>query len=149
MQTDNNKLMNIHSKVFLPLTLVFFNTVLNAAELVGIDVEQLKTMKQQQHPLVIDIRSTEEVVELGIIPGSKAIEFFDNEGNFDAKSWLAKLEQHKQTPEQAVVLVCLGGVRSKQVGEFMAEKLGLNDVYHLEGGLHSWKKQGNLTVKPE
>ena len=139
--------MKINFKTILVLALFFFSKMPIAAELVGIDVSQLKTMQEQLQPLVIDIRSAEEVAEQGIIPGSKAIEFFDADGNYDAKAWLDELDQQKQKPEQAVILVCLGGVRSKQVGNFLANKLGMKDVYHLEGGLYSWKKQGHETVQ--
>lgn len=140
--------MNIHFKVFLILTLAFFGKMLIAAELIGVDVDQLKTMQQEQQSLVIDIRTAEEVAELGIIPGSKTITFYDADGNYDAKAWLDKLDQQKQTPDQAVVLVCRGGYRSKQVGDFLVDQIGLDAVYHLEGGLNSWKKQGNETVQP-
>jgi rhodanese-related sulfurtransferase len=126
-----------------------FSNLLAAAELIGVDVEQLKTMQQQQQPLIIDIRTSKEVAELGIIPGSKNIEFYDTDGNYDAKAWLNKLDQLKQTPKQAVVLVCHGGFRSEKVGKFLINKIGMEDIYHLEGGVSSWKKQGNETVQSE
>ena len=124
--------MTIHFKVFLILTLAFFGKILFAAELIEIDVDQLKSMQQEQQPLVIDIRTAKEVAEQGIIPGSKAIAFYDAEGNYNAKAWLDELDQHKKTSDQAVVLVCQGGYRSKKVGDFLVDKIGLEAIYHLE-----------------
>ncbi len=124
-------------------TLLFLFTVaLNATELKNITPEQLQTL-QNKGALVIDIRTTTEWATSGIIPASKKLEFFNEQGEFDAKKWLDDLNQLHTSPEQPVILVCRSGNRSSMLGNYLTDKLGMNNIYHLQNGIMSWIKAGN------
>lgn len=124
-------------------TLLFLFTVaLNATELKNITPEQLQTL-QNKGALVIDIRTTTEWATSGIIPASKKLEFFNEHGEFDAKKWLDDLNQLHTSPEQPVILVCRSGNRSSMLGNYLTDKLGMNNIYHLQNGIMSWIKAGN------
>jgi rhodanese-related sulfurtransferase len=126
--------------------LFFFAHILSAAELNNITPEQLKTMRDN-NALVIDIRTTEEWNSTGIIPGSNKIEFFNDQGEFDANKWLIALNQLQSSTEQPVVLVCHSGNRSNMLGNYLANKLGMKNIYHLQNGIASWIETGNKIEK--
>ena len=137
--------MNSLIKSTLLLTVVLFPAWSAAAELIDLSPDQLKSLQQETQPLVVDIRTDKELDKSGIISDSRSLTFFSEDGNYDIEDWLAKLQQQKQSPDQAVILVCQGGIRSEQVGKFLAGKLDMDNIYHLKGGIHAWKKQGNAT----
>jgi rhodanese-related sulfurtransferase len=122
------------------LFIVLFTGFLSAAELVTISSEQLQTM-QQQNALVIDIRTQQEWAETGTIPESLKIQFFDKNGNYDSEQWLKQLNERRQSLNQPVILVCRSGNRSAKVGNFLTQKLGMNNIYHLENGMNAWTKE--------
>ncbi len=138
--------MNFNFKPLFFLFLALFSGLLSAAELVTISSEQLQTL-QQQNALVVDIRSEQEWAESGTIPKSLKIQFFDNNGDFDSDLWLKQLNEHRQTSNQAVILVCRSGNRSAKVGNFLTQKLGMTNIYHLENGMNAWSKEGRKIDK--
>ncbi|MDD1620300.1 MAG: rhodanese-like domain-containing protein [Methylococcaceae bacterium] len=117
------------------------------AELGQVSVGQLQPMRQNDHALVIDIRTEAEWHATGIIPGSQKLQSFNNDGQFDAEKWLADLQKLKTSPDQPVILVCRSGNRSGKVGEFLVRQ-GMPNVYHLNNGIQSWIKSGN-PVEPD
>ncbi len=138
--------MNFNVKPLFFLFLALFSGLLSAAELVTISSEQLQTL-QQQNALVVDIRTEQEWAESGTIPKSLKIQFFDNNGDFDSDLWLKQLNEHRQTSNQAVILVCRSGNRSAKVGNFLTQKLGMINIYHLENGMNAWSKEGRKIDK--
>lgn len=114
-----------------------------ADTLKSVTPEQLLEMQQHQNALIVDIRTEAEWQASGIIPNSYKLQSFDNQGNFDRETWLAKLEQMKSSPDQTVILVCRSGNRSGKVGTFLTEQLSMKNVYHLDNGLQSWLKSGH------
>lgn len=138
--------MNFNFKPLFFLFLALFSGLLSAAELVTISSEQLQTL-QQQNALVVDIRTEQEWAESGTIPKSLKIQFFDNNGDFDSDLWLKQLNEHRQTSNQAVILVCRSGNRSAKVGNFLTQKLGMTNIYHLENGMNAWSKEGRKIDK--
>ena len=124
------------------LALVFISsgfTQLSAAELGNLTPKQLE---QKQNALVIDIRTEKEWQDSGIIPNSHKLQFYDQNGKFDATAWVDQLNQLKQTPDQTVILVCRSGNRSSTVGNFLANKKGMENVFHLQNGIKSWLQAG-------
>ncbi len=113
-----------------------------ASELQTVKPEQLQSMQQQNQALVVDIRTETEWQATGVIANSYKLEAFDPQGRFDEEKWLADLQKLKASPEQPVILVCRSGNRSSKVGNFLIEKIGMKNVYHLQNGLQSWMQSG-------
>lgn len=137
------------SKFLYFLFLTFFATLLSAAELTDLSVNQVQAMQQQGEALVIDIRTAQEWQNSGIIPDSHKLQFFNSDGKYDADTWLAKLAELKSSPDQPVILVCRSGNRSGMVGNFLTQKLGMKNIYHLSNGIRGWQKAGQQLEKTD
>lgn len=109
--------------------------------------KQLIAMQKSSNALVIDIRTEKEWDATGIIPNSHKLQFFSPSGKYDAKKWLADLNQLKTSNDQAIILVCRSGNRSGKVGDLLTKQLGMSNVHHLSNGLMSWIKAGNEITK--
>ncbi len=125
---------------------ILYSSLALATELIGVNPDELVKM-QNDKALIIDIRTAKEWKQTGIIPGSHKIEFFDERGRYDIEHWLKQLKSLQQSPDQAIVLVCRSGKRSKAVGDLLTQKLGMNNVYHLQNGIKSWLKEGKKIDK--
>lgn len=134
-------------KILLFFLSYLFTFSVYATELGEITSDQLETFQSTEKALVIDIRTQQEWNTTGTIPSSSKIEYFDSEGNYNTKEWLAKLEQLKQSTDQPIVLVCRSGHRSEMVGQQLTKQLGINNVYHLKGGIMSWISSGKAIQK--
>ena len=134
----------IHYKTLIFLLLFLFNSILAAAELQNVTPDQLQSL-QNDNALVIDIRTEKEWNTTGIIPDSRKIEFFNANGDYNLKKWLKQLNEQRQSPEQPVILVCRSGNRTETVGNYLTQKLGMKNIYHLDQGIKSWIKAGKKT----
>jgi len=93
---------------------------------------------------IIDIRTTAEWKETGIIKGSYTIMFFDERGNFNVENFLKQLDM-AVTKDEQFALVCRVGSRTGMVSEFLSEKLGYK-VINLKGGIMKMIHDGYRTV---
>ncbi|MGR9072582.1 MAG: rhodanese-like domain-containing protein [Gammaproteobacteria bacterium] len=118
----------------------------SAAELIDLSVDELTSM-QESNPIIVDIRTKQEWDRTGIIPSSLMLEFFSEDGKYDAEKWVAQLKQMTASSDRPVVLVCRSGNRSRMVGNFLTRKLGMENIYHLEKGIQSWIAAGNQPQK--
>ncbi len=134
-------------KSLVLLFLSFFSPWLAAVGLGLLSPEQLQVMQQEQHALVVDVRTAPEWHNTGIIPDSVTLQSFNAEGKFDGPQWLSALQKLKARPDQPVILVCRSGNRSAKVGQFLLEQ-GVPNVYHLQNGIQGWIKSGHA-VKSE
>ncbi len=130
------------------LTIICFYNLAQANELQTVTPEQLLDMQQNQHALVVDIRTAAEWQASGVIANSQKLQSFDPQGKFDQDKWLAELEKLKSSPDQPVILVCRSGNRSGNVGTLLSDKIGMQNVYHLQNGLQAWIKSGH-PVSPD
>lgn len=130
------------------LTIICFYNPAQANELQTVTPEQLLDMQQNQHALVVDIRTAAEWQASGVIANSQKLQSFDPQGKFDQDKWLAELEKLKSSPDQPVILVCRSGNRSGNVGTLLSDKIGMQNVYHLQNGLQTWIKSGH-PVSPD
>ncbi len=121
-------------------------SVFSFAQFIGIDPTTLKN-KIDENVVVIDIRTPPEWVQTGIVPTSKTLMFFDQNGNYDVEKWLQKFTSYVKNKDQAFVLVCRSGNRTGMLGNFLSEKLGYKKVFHLENGIKSWIKEQRPTIK--
>lgn len=135
-------------KPLIALFLSLFATMpVFAGQLGNLSPDQLLDMQQKNQALVVDVRTPAEWQSTGIIADSYKLQAFENDGSFDAKAWVAKLEKLKTSPGQPIILVCRSGSRSSKVGEVLTEKLGMTQVYHLANGLQFWFNSGR-TLSP-
>lgn len=116
------------------------------AEVIPVSNQQLQTMLQQQVPLV-DLRTAPEWQQTGVIEGSHLITFFEADGSYDAPAFVKALDQISGK-EKPVVLICRSGNRTSQVANYLSQKLGYAQVYHVEKGIREWIQAGLPTVKP-
>lgn len=123
--------------------LLFRGNALPADEVTGVSPEQLLDMQQNQHALVVDIRTAAEWQNSGVIADSRKLQSVDPQGRFDADKWLADLEKMKSSPDQPVILVCRSGNRSGKVGALLARQPGMKNIYHLDNGLQAWIDSGH------
>ncbi len=96
-----------------------------------------KLIAEKEGLLILDTRTTGEIVNYGAIPGSqqaslKAI--FKNE-----------LPIPKNTP---ILVVCAVGGRSFAAGKVMVRH-GFTEIYNLRGGLDEWKQAGLQVTYPK
>lgn len=120
--------------------------VLSFAQFIGINPDDLQK-KIDENVVVIDIRTPPEWVQTGVIPTSKKLMFFDQNGNYDVEKWLQEFTSHVKDKNQAFVLVCRSGNRTGMVGNFLSQKLGYKNVFHLQNGINSWIREQRQTVK--
>jgi len=117
------------------------------AQVINIDDQQLKALLDQGIP-IIDIRRPDEWRQTGVIEGSHLITFFDRQGRYDVKAWLAKLAPiaGKDDP---FILICRTGNRTGTVSRFLDQKLGYKKVYNVKRGITDWIRKGHPVVKPK
>ncbi len=127
----------------LLFSVVLFSSSAWADALKNVNPEQLLEMQQHKDALIVDIRTEAEWQASGLIANSHKLQSFDNQGNFDQKKWLNELENMKSSPDQPVILVCRSGNRSGKIGVFLAEQIGMKNIYHLDNGLQSWLNTGH------
>ncbi len=97
--------------------------------------------------VIIDIRTPAEWKETGVIPTSKKIMFFDEQGNYNVQKWMSDFSKVVTNKNQPFVLVCRSGSRTKVVGNFLAKELGYTKVKDLKNGImYDWKNLGKKVV---
>lgn len=127
------------------LTLLFGISI-SYAEFIGLTPQQLE-QKIQEDVIVIDIRTPPEWKQLGVVPTSKKIMFFDEKGGYDVQTWMNHFSKHVKSPSQPFVLVCRSGNRTTTVGNFLSKQLKFKKVYHLQNGIKSWIRENRKVTK--
>lgn len=127
------------------LLLCFFSLYASAG-FINLNPSQLQE-QIDKGTIVIDIRTPPEWRELGVVPTSKTIMFFNEKGGYDVQAWLNELSRHIKDKNQPFILVCRSGNRTGTVGNFLSKKLGFKKVYHLQHGIKSWIKEKRKVVK--
>lgn len=120
-------------------------SALARAEVIDIDNAQLEKLSKSGVP-VIDIRLQSEWEETGIVSGSKLLTFFDEKGRYDAPAWLEKLKPIAK-PNEAVIVICRSGNRTKPVSQFLSQQAGYATVYNVKNGIKGWIGAG-MPVSP-
>ena len=85
------------------------------ADVEKINNEQLKNLISKAIPL-IDIRTPDEWLDTGVIKGSHLITFYDENGNFNSKEWLFKLQKFVGEGDP-LIIICRSGRRSNLVSK--------------------------------
>ena len=110
------------------------------AEIIDVDNAELSKLTAAGVPL-IDIRKPQEWQETGIVPGSRLITFFDEQGKSDPAAWLEKARAVAK-PGEPVAVICRSGNRTKAVSRFLSEQAGYAKVYNVKEGIRGWSKEG-------
>lgn len=128
------------------LFFILLTAVFAFADFKGLTPAQLQEMIDK-NITVIDIRTPPEWKDVGTIPTSKKIMFFDEKGKYDVDNWLKEFSTQVKDKKQPFVLVCRSGNRTGMVGNFLSKQLGYENVYHLQHGIKSWIREGKEVIK--
>jgi len=115
------------------------------ADFIGINPSQLQK-KIDQNIVVIDIRTPPEWKELGIVPTSDTIMFFDERGNYDTNKFLSELNKKVNT-KKPFALICHTGSRTSMIAPWLAKEFGYK-VINLKGGMEYALKGLHLKTVP-
>mgnify|MGYP006253492455 CR=1 FL=1 len=96
------------------------------ADVVDINNEQIVELTKNNIPIV-DVRSSSEWNQTGVIPTSILLTFFDKEGNYDLDKWYEKLLLEIEEGEP-IILICRSGNRSRIIAEMMDKEFD-NIIY--------------------
>jgi rhodanese-related sulfurtransferase len=126
-------------RLFLITLMSLFSFSSFAITLGQLTPQKLEQFQSEKNALVIDIRTTEEWIETGIVPNSHPLQFFDKSGKYDQKKWLEDLQALHTSPNTPIILVCRSGNRSNMVGKLLIQQLKMKNIYHLSKGILHWK----------
>lgn len=93
-----------------------------------------KLLSKDNNSVVLDVRTLDEVEELGIIPEALHIDIFKGQGFIDE---IQKLDTSKN-----YFVYCKAGGRSAQACAIM-NQLGFEKTYNLLGGFTEWEGKVN------
>lgn len=93
-----------------------------------------KLLSEDNNSVVLDVRTLDEVEELGIIPEALHIDIFKGQGFIDE---IQKLDTSKN-----YFVYCKAGGRSAQACAIM-NQLGFEKTYNLLGGFTEWEGKVN------
>lgn len=99
----------------------------------NIEVNEFKDLMNQEHTVIIDVRTSSEKIE-GDIPGCLNIDMYSPEFATE----IEKLDRDK-----TYLLFCRSGGRSGSACGFMDSK-GFTSLYNLNGGIMAWNR--NVTA---
>ena len=116
------------------------------ADVVDINNEQILELSKTNIPIV-DVRSSSEWDQTGVIPTSILLTFFDKEGNYDLDKWYEKLLLEIEEGEP-IILICRSGNRSRIIAEMMDKEFD-NVIYNAKRGITSWIDEKLIIVKPQ
>ncbi|MBK7901283.1 MAG: rhodanese-like domain-containing protein [Azonexus sp.] len=120
-------------------------TALSArAEIIDVDNAELARLMAAGVP-VIDVRTAGEWEETGIVPGSRLLTYFDDNGKADPPAWLAKAQAYAKAG-QPVAVICRSGNRTKAVSRYLSQEAGYAKVYNVKGGIKAWIAEGRPTA---
>ena len=127
------------------LFILYFSQVY--AEIFEVDNDKIAKLIKSDVP-IIDIRTEREWKSTGIIPQSKMLTFFDEEGNFDTKKWMDQLKKIAKENEP-LIIICRSGRRSLIVANYLNSEAGYTTIYHATKGILSWKADQKETIIPK
>ena len=133
-------------KFFIKLIICLVTIKFAFADVVDVNNEQIVELSKTNIPIV-DVRSSSEWDQTGVIPTSILLTFFDKEGNYDLDKWYEKLrlEIDEDVP---IILICRSGNRSRIIADMMDKEFD-NVIYNAKRGITSWIDEKLIIVKPQ
>ena len=136
--------MNI--RLYIKFIVCLLITKFAFADVVDVNNEQIVELSKTNIPIV-DVRSSSEWDQTGVIRTSILLTFFDKEGNYDLDKWYEKLLLEIEEGE-AIILICRSGNRSRIIAEMMDKEFD-NIIYNAKRGITSWIDEKLIIVKPQ
>jgi len=96
----------------------------------------------QTHTPIVDIRTTGEWRETGILEGAIPIMFFNERGGYDIQGFLKELNAKVDTTKPFAI-ICHTGSRTSMLAPFLSKELKYN-VINLKGGMEYATKASHL-----
>ena len=130
--------------IFITFGLTLFSQ-LTFADIQKVNTSNLKNLILDGVP-IIDIRTSKEWSETGIIEGSHLITFFNKKGEVNLGQWLFEFDKiaDKQKP---FILICRSGRRTGVVSKYLNKNFDFVKIYDAADGINGWKKSNNLSPK--
>jgi rhodanese-related sulfurtransferase len=130
-----------HATLVFDIELLTVNVPVSLGQATPSDLLQA----QKDGVVIVDIRRPDEWLQTGVIAGAETITAFEVNGNFhpDFKQQFMMLVP---TPETPVLLYCLMGARTSNLGMLLIEQLGFLQVTHLSEGIMGWTADGYETI---
>jgi rhodanese-related sulfurtransferase len=125
---------------------IFLVSSVHASGLKNINNDELKQL-MEQGVAVIDVRAPSEWNKTGVVEGSHLLMFYDDQGKYNLNTWLAEVAEIANKDEP-VILICHSGGRTKQLGKYLANVAGYQEVYNVKRGIAYWIKKKNSVVRP-
>ena len=116
------------------------------AEVIKVNNEEIIELMQNGVPIV-DIRTSNEWVDTGVIDDSNLLTFFDKDGKYNTDLWLSKLERLIDI-DKPFILICRSGKRSGRASKYLDEQFNYEKLYDATNGMVSWINAKNKIVKP-
>ena len=136
--------MNI--RFYIKFLICLLITKFAFADVVDVNNKQIVELSKTYIPIV-DVRSSSEWDQTGVIPTSILLTFFDKEGNYDLDKWYEKLLLEIEEGEP-IILICRSGNRSRIIAEMMDKEFD-NIIYNAKRGITSWIDEKLIIVKPQ
>lgn len=133
-------------RFYIKLTVCILTVKFALADVVDVNNEQIVELSKTNIPIV-DVRSSSEWEQTGVIPDSILLTFFDKKGNYDLDEWYKQLLLEVEEGEP-LILICRSGNRSRIIAEMMDTKFD-NVIYNAQRGITSWIDEKLITVKPQ
>ena len=134
-------------KNLLTFFLIFLiSPIVIANEVTHIGNQELKDLIQRGVS-VIDVRTVSEWQKTGVIEGSHLIMFYDETGKYDLNAWLSEVAR-VANKDEAVILICHSGSRSKQLAKHLVKVVGYKEVYNVKRGILHWVRKKHSVVAP-
>ena len=133
-------------RFYIKLIICLLITKFAFADVVDVNNEQILELSKTNIPIV-DVRSSSEWDQTGVIPTSILLTFFDKEGNYDLDKWYEKLLLEIEEGEP-IILICRSGNRSRIIAEMMDKEFD-NVIYNAKRGITSWIDEKLIIVKPQ
>jgi rhodanese-related sulfurtransferase len=135
--------MKKHLKLIFTFMILSLNSV--NAEVLNLTSQELLDA-QKQGVVIIDIRTPEEWIEVGTIPNSTRIMFYDQKRKPLANEFMQEFQKIVTKKDQPFILVCRTGSRTGRVTKFLDQQ-GYTHGAHLRNGIKQWIKEGRKVVK--
>ena len=133
-------------RFYIKLTVCLFTVKFALADVVDVNNEQIVELSKTNIPIV-DVRSSSEWDQTGVIPTSILLTFFDKEGNYNFDEWYEELRLEIDEGEP-IILICRSGNRSRIIAEMMDKEFD-NVIYNAKRGIASWINEKLIIVKPQ
>ena len=130
--------------ILILLSSCFLVTSMSAQTLV-INNDEINELMNNNVPIV-DIRTSDEWKQTGIIPNSVLSTFFKKDGSYNFETWYRKLG-YLIDINKPFILICRSGRRIKLVSKMLNNHSDMT-IYNAENGINSWLKSNLNTVKP-